>query len=517
MVQMVQLCIGRSTEGALLLYQKRPPSPPDPDASLAQVSQSESRSTQTASSYILKLPEELLHLCFQPVVQSTIEITTVRHYSDAPCVACSRHVMARRLTRVCRQFAAVARPLLYRDIDFSREGLGHCAREPKSHPGHAELFLRTISERPDLARWIRRLSVDFDFLTQLLLSRPETLSNLGKTLNDLTLGEWSATHMHEQWDSFVGALGSLGNLSALTLKGLQAEYRRLPKIAPLMEQLPALSKLCLWDVECPRLPRDEATNRPSVDHHDPLQQRFNDEAAALLLQSNARVSCLKELRLFDCSRISPVSLHDFLCWPRNLEHFTMDSIAFGDYGLEMLINMGSLTHAWTWQDLETALKPQRQSLRELRIGQIASQRGFDTFNLHKFPALHTFQTYWPLGAPTGEDAVALWLTPALTVLILDSAWNDSQEGKMFFFEKQQCDWLIAFAAGVARRRSAALDGGPTVSLQRIEILFELDATLWADDERRRDSLKWLAEIPQEVESYGIQLVLPDFSRHYGFG
>lgn len=457
---MVQLCLRQSSTGALLLHEKEKPSVTGPDASSAQASQPSQGSTPTAPNYIFKLPDELLQQCLQLAIQAAIDLADTRGRSGSGCAACGRYRTARRLIRVCSRFAAIARPLLYTDIDLSTEASDDCLRYRKRHRHYAELFLRTTSQYPHVLRWIRRLRVDVDFFARLSRSGPDTLSYLSRTLNDLTLGEWSPAHMRDQWDGFARALGSLTRLTALTL--IRLEEGTLP--------------------------------RPS---HAPTSQ-------------------LKELHLVNCSMISSVTLRNLMCWSRGLERFTLDGMGTGGYDLETLITMGLLTHAWTWHDLHIALEPQHESLRYLSIGQIATQTGLDAFSLHEFPVLHTFQTYMPSGGSAGgETAAALWLTPSLTVLVLDCAWDDSQCGKVYDFSKEDSDWLIAFAARVAQHRSAASQGGPSVGLERIEIMFELEENVWANYESERASLALLAETQQKVEGYGVQMVLPDFPDHHG--
>ncbi|KAL2208496.1 hypothetical protein CC79DRAFT_1395478 [Sarocladium strictum] len=457
---MAQLCIKQSSRGALLLYNKEKAPIPDPDASSPQDSLTIHESTPTVPSSITNLPDELLQQCFQIAIRAAIDHAEAQRWSDSRCAACNRYQTARRLIRVCSRFAAIARPVLYANIDLSTQASVDCVRYRKRHLQHAELFLHTVSQHSHVLRWIRRLSVDVDFFARLRQPGPETVSCLSLTLNDLTLGDWSAARMQEQWDSFAGALDSLAGLTALTLNRL--EEGTIP--------------------------------RPI---HAPTSQ-------------------LKELHLIDCSLMSPVTLQNLMCWTRSLESFTLGCMGIGGYDLETLISMELLTYAWTWRDLHIALEPQHNSLRYLNIGQIATQTGLDSFSLHEFTALHTFQTYMPFGGTaSGEALAALWLTPSLAVLVLDCAWDDSQCGKVYMFGGMECGWLTAFAAGVAQRRSSASNGGPAVGLQRIELLFELEGTPWASHESEQASIAWMAEAWQRGVSYGVQIVLPDFPGRHG--
>lgn len=203
-----------------------------------------------------------------------------------------------------------------------------------------------------------------------------------------------------------------------------------------------------------------------------------------------------------CSMMSPTALRNFLLWPRGLEVFTLTMMGIGGYRLQDLIDMGMLSYPWTWHLLRAALQPHTATLRELRVEQMATQEGLDTFSLHDFPALQTFETAF-CGLPvTGEAAAALWLTPALKTVVLDCASHDSQCGKIYNFDKRTQDWLVAFAACAA---------GKPCGLQRIEILLELDQSEWSSPEYDGKMLKYLLETKGLVEKDGIRFVLPEFS------
>lgn len=279
---MVQLCIRRAENGALTLYEKEIPLPPDPDASPAESSPPGREIDPTAPSYILLLPDELLEECFRPLVEADLDIPVLAdwRFRDTSCRTCRRHRTARRLHRVCRRFARVVRPLLYSNIELFAD-VGSDRRRTEDKCDHARLFLRTVAQQPAVARCIRRLDTNVDFFTQLIESHPEVVAHLGTTLTDLELCGWQETHMAEQWAQFVEVLRSLRGLTALDLSGMEGEYRGFSAIAPLLKQLPGLSRLTLWAIECPQPPRYELSNWPMLDHAATLQRRLNDETGTL--------------------------------------------------------------------------------------------------------------------------------------------------------------------------------------------------------------------------------------------
>lgn len=169
--------------------------------------------------------------------------------------------------------------------------------------------------------------------------------------------------------------------------------------------------------------------------------------------------------------------------------------------------MGVLSYPWTWHVLRETLLPHSKHLQELRVGQITTQEGLDSFSLHDFPDLHTFQTYWSSMGPAPEEAAELWLTPSLKLLVLDSATDRSQAGKIYGFDQSEMEWLIKFARVIARRRAA----GQFIALERIQILFIMHHGYYSmpnDENIEEHAYTLLPKAKAEVERLGLQMTCP---------
>jgi hypothetical protein len=187
-----------------------------------------------------------------------------------------------------------------------------------------------------------------------------------------------------------------------------------------------------------------------------------------------------------------------------LKVLTIGRIGIGDYPLSSLIEMGILTYPWTFTILTDTLHCHKSTLRELRLGQIATQEGLDTFDLHNFPCLEIFQVCIGGGLPTAEQAAGLWVTPKLRRLVLESSHEDSQLGKCYYFAPQQIDWLDEFA-----RLAACKKTDEVVGLMDIEVLYKTEVSDYWVGEPGEDHLKYLFLRAKElVERHGIGFVWP---------
>lgn len=167
--------------------------------------------------------------------------------------------------------------------------------------------------------------------------------------------------------------------------------------------------------------------------------------------------------------------------------------------------MGILAYPWTFTLLTDALHCPKSTLRELRLGQMATQEGLDTFDLHNFPCLEIFQICTGgRGLPAAEQAAGLWVTPKLRRLVLESSHEDSQNGKCYYFRPEQVDWLDEFA-----RLAAFKKRDEVVGLMGIEVLYKTSVSDFWAGEPVEDYPKYLFLRAKElVERHGIKFVCP---------
>lgn len=212
-----------------------------------------------------------------------------------------------------------------------------------------------------------------------------------------------------------------------------------------------------------------------------------------------------ELHLQDLSFGSPYALKNFLRWPQSLKVLTIGHIGMGDYSLDTLIDMGCMAYPWTFTLLTDVLHCHKHTLRELRVGQMATQEGLDTFDLHNFPSLEILQICTGgHGIPAAEQAGRLWVTPKLKWLVLESSHDDSQNGKGYYFRPEQIDWLDEFARFAARKKR-----NEEVGLGGIEVLYETADYEWWGGEPVENHPKYLFQRAKElVEKHGIKFVYP---------
>ncbi|KAF2674002.1 hypothetical protein BT63DRAFT_419322 [Microthyrium microscopicum] len=135
----------------------------------------------------------------------------------------------------------------------------------------------------------------------------------------------------------------------------------------------------------------------------------------------------------------------------------------GGYAIDYLVESGYMAYPWTHTLLANVLHRQRSTLRELRVEQLATQDGLDSFSLHDFINLETFQCCIQ-GRPNPEEASRIWATPTLKTLVLEYTDHDSQHGKYYFFLPNDIEWLDDFARSVVKK-SKYMDAG----LECIEI------------------------------------------------
>lgn len=212
------------------------------------------------------------------------------------------------------------------------------------------------------------------------------------------------------------------------------------------------------------------------------------------------------LHLKGFTRGSPEALKNFLQWPAALETFTLGIVGMGGYRLADLVAMGQMTYPWTFRHLRDALHQHRTTLRELRVRHMATQEGLDVFDLRDFPALRTFQIC-NIGVPEPEEACRFWLTPSLQRLVLDSAYNESQQGVRWYFDPEHLGWLEEFTARAASRRHS----GVAVGLQTIEVLYanNTDSDYCYEDQVDNHPVRLLPRAKAHVEAMGFGFVCPE--------
>lgn len=165
--------------------------------------------------------------------------------------------------------------------------------------------------------------------------------------------------------------------------------------------------------------------------------------------------------------------------------------------------MHILAYPWTFTLLTDVLQCPKSTLRELRLGQIASQEGLDSFDLHSFPCLEIFQICTGgRGLPAAEQAAELWVTPKLRRLVLESSHEDSQSGTCYYFRPNQVDWLDEFS-----RLAACKKRDEVVGLMCIKVLYETpDSDFWAGESVEAYPKQLFLRAKELVVKHGIEFV-----------
>jgi hypothetical protein len=175
-----------------------------------------------------------------------------------------------------------------------------------------------------------------------------------------------------------------------------------------------------------------------------------------------------------------------------------------DYDLDALIRMGNMAYPWTFSLLSDALHHQRSTLRELRLGQMATQEGLVTFDIHNFPRLEVLQICTGAGRPTPYQAARLWITPKLRRLVLDCSRDDSQEGIMPLFGSTDVEWLDEFATHAALKRMHE-----EIGLRELELLYPSRYDWSAEDISPYHPGLNFQRAKELVEGCGFNLICPE--------
>lgn len=227
---------------------------------------------------ILSLPEELLQACLRTYVEADYNEIPRDDDSETSGSVCHRDQRLLGLCRVCKRFAAVARPMLFNEVCLPLWFRNHTTQEKQDR--RTELFLRTFSGASDVARFVRRLEIPANILGRLAVVNPGALAQL-TTLTELILTALSeACPDYDQWALFAESLAQLPRLGTLSLEDFAKEERRFSRLTPVLLHLQTVSKLILAGIECPQPPCEEVSHWPIPNHPGIMEKRLKDEAAS---------------------------------------------------------------------------------------------------------------------------------------------------------------------------------------------------------------------------------------------
>ncbi|KAM0300627.1 hypothetical protein ACHAPM_005904 [Fusarium culmorum] len=156
-------------------------------------------------------------------------------------------------------------------------------------------------------------------------------------------------------------------------------------------------------------------------------------------------------------------------WPRNLQTFNINHVAYGNYGGDE--TDPDPAYRWDHDKLGDVLMPQRHSLCVLKLGWLGYKPEYNAFSSWEFPQLHTL-TLCTASNSRPDGALDKWLSPSLHTIILDVRFADSREGTDDRFTSVHWENAASIAAHVKVIKEDSGHGAR--NLERIGLQVRID-------------------------------------------
>ena len=192
----------------------------------------------------------------------------------------------------------------------------------------------------------------------------------------------------------------------------------------------------------------------------------------------------------------PEELAYILAWPRALEHFHFDE--FDERAWE-LTDFGMMFFS-------AALRPQRASLKTLRLSYLCADMSEDYLEVAGFSALETLRVHLDnITDNAPERAPPRLLAPKLHTVIFDAYATDMQSGVFDVLHQSAITWFVKFAECAQAQQSA---------LKEIEIDFSTSHLAAVSNrslpiEHINKCLDMMEDVQQQLEQISIKISYPE--------